>query len=188
MTCIVAIKGEDTICMGGDSAGVSGDTIYYRLDEKVFINGPMIFGFTASFRMGQILRYHLKVPEQKCEDDLEFLCTDFIDDVIKTLEKNGFGNIIEGRKNGGTFLIGYKENIYMVHNDYQIAKHYENYAAIGCGKDYAKGCLYTLSNCHEMTSQNKISCALDAASYHSCWVSAPYIIKELKHGVRDKCR
>lgn len=180
MTCIVAYKSENTIYMGGDSAGVISDNISYRADEKVFINGPMLFGFTDSFRMGQILRYHLKVPHHPIEkDDLNYLCTNFIDAVVETLDRKGYGNVSNGRKSGGTFLIGYHGNIYTIYSDYQVALTNEAYAAIGCGANYAKGCLYMNSGWDAIQPYDKVIYALGAANYHSAWVSQPYVVKQI---------
>ncbi len=90
MTCIVGWLEGDDVYIGGDSAGVNG---YYgkriRADEKVFTkNGTMIFGFTSSFRMGQILRYSLTIPEQtKKQGDYDYMCTTFLDALLKVLEE-----------------------------------------------------------------------------------------------------
>ena len=63
MTAIVAIRQDNTVYMGGDSAGVAGLKITIRKDPKVFINGNFLMGFTTSFRMGQLLQYSFKPPE-----------------------------------------------------------------------------------------------------------------------------
>ena len=56
MTCIVGYLDKETVYLGGDSAGTDGNySQHIRKDKKVFQNGPFIFGFTSSFRMGQIL-------------------------------------------------------------------------------------------------------------------------------------
>ena len=65
MTCIVALKQEGNIYIGGDSAGVSGNNIRTRADQKVFKKSGIVFGFTTSFRMGQLIKYCLAIPKQK---------------------------------------------------------------------------------------------------------------------------
>ncbi|KKN17732.1 hypothetical protein LCGC14_0962700, partial [marine sediment metagenome] len=63
MTCIVGfIDDGGKAWMGGDSAGVAGHHTHPRRDPKVFRVGPVLIGYTSSFRMGQLLRYHLKIP------------------------------------------------------------------------------------------------------------------------------
>ena len=61
MTCIVGLVHEGVVYIGGDSAGVGGMSLTVRADEKVFQNGEFLMGFTTSFRMGQLLRYSLKL-------------------------------------------------------------------------------------------------------------------------------
>jgi hypothetical protein len=95
MTCIVAWieedkrKGTRDVWMGGDTQGTDdswGSRI--RNDIKVFRKSSMLMGYTSSFRMGQILRFGLSVPEQsKRKSDYEYMCTDFIDAVADVLEK-----------------------------------------------------------------------------------------------------
>lgn len=177
MTCIVAIKNNDgKIYMGGDSAGVAGHNIHPRSDEKVFINGPMLFGFTDSFRMGQILRFSFDIPPHpEGKEDLEYLCTDFVESIYGVFEYKGYGKIEANRKKGGQFMIGYKGEIYIVYSDYQVGLHGRNYDAIGSGAEVALGALYTMNNM-TFLPENKVKYALDAAANHISSVRAPYTI------------
>lgn len=75
MTCIVGLKHKDKVYIGGDSLGAN--TAFQktvRADEKVFQKDDMIFGFTSSFRMGQILRYSF-FPPARIENitDMQYL-------------------------------------------------------------------------------------------------------------------
>ena len=109
-----------------------------KTDEKIFRNGDFLFGFTGSFRMGQILRYSLDPPEQKQnEDDYKYLCTSFIDAVMECLQEKKFAKDDNGELSGGQFLIGYKGSIYDVQADFQVAKSVEPFNACGCGERYA---------------------------------------------------
>ena len=79
MTCIVGLVMPDGIYVGGDSAGVGGYSLTVRADEKVFINSGFIFGFTSSFRMGQILRFGFAPPKLHADIDLyEYMVTTFV--------------------------------------------------------------------------------------------------------------
>ena len=62
MTCIVAIAEKNVVYVGADSLGSNGNKIITRKDTKIFIRKPFIFGFTSSYRMGQLLRYSLVIP------------------------------------------------------------------------------------------------------------------------------
>jgi ATP-dependent protease HslVU (ClpYQ) peptidase subunit len=179
MTCIVGIEVNGSAFIGGDSAGVAGLDITARADEKVFNVGPMVLGFTSSFRMGQILRYKLNVPAQKVDqDDYAYMCTDFIDAVISTLESNGYSRISENQKSGGTFIAAYKGKIYTIESDYQVGRSLCGYASVGCGADYALGAISALIN-QTLDGQKIANLALEIASFHSAGVCAPFhVIKQ----------
>ena len=63
MTCIVAIKHDNEIWMGGDSAAFRDDERTNRADEKVFKNGDFLLGYSGSFRVGQLIRYAFNPPK-----------------------------------------------------------------------------------------------------------------------------
>ena len=64
MTCIVGLVDDGKVYMGGDAASVDGYIVRTSALSKVFRNGPFLIGYSTSWRMGQILQYHL------CLDDL----------------------------------------------------------------------------------------------------------------------
>lgn len=80
MTCIVGWVEEGQVWIGGDSAGVAKLDLRVRKDEKVFVSGEYVMGFTSSFRMGQLLRYTLKGAVCPAKQDRHaFMSTVFID-------------------------------------------------------------------------------------------------------------
>lgn len=175
MTCIVGYVDNDKIYMGADSAGSNGYSYQIREDKKVFINKNMIFGFTSSFRMGQLLQYSLNIPDHDPRDsDFKYLCTTFMDSVIDCFKSKGFASIKDGEVSGGNFLLGYKGNLYEIQSDYQVGKVMEPFASVGCGEDYAKGALYALKNNTDLTPKQKILLALDAAQANSTGVKGPF--------------
>lgn len=178
MTCIIAYKDKDKIYMAGDSAGVGGGKTVVRKDEKVFINGEMIFGFTSSFRMGQILRYNFTVPKQEDESDMKYLVATFIDEVTKCFRENNFGEEEKSVKDGGVFMIGYNGNIYTVYSDFQICKVEKDFNSVGCGEEYALGALTALEST-SFSVPEKIELAMKAAEYYSTGVRGPFNIISL---------
>ncbi len=186
-TCIVGYndKVNRIIYIGGDSAGVGSGYIANRKDPKVFQNGNMIFGYTSSFRMGQLLRFKLKIPKQKkAMSDYEFMVTDFMDAVKKCLTDNGFSKILNNEVTVGTFLVGYKGEIYEIDDDLQVGMVYENYNAVGCGDRWAKGALYAIEDIlipEVLKPQQKIIIALEAAEKYSTGVRSPFNIVKLKY-------
>lgn len=170
MTAIVGLVENGEVFMGGDSAGVSGFSISVRADQKVFHNGPFLFGFTSSFRMGNLLKYKFSPPKQTVhQDDMQYLCTDFIDAIRACFKDNGYGK----EDKGGTFLVGYNGNLYTIYDDFQVGQDVCNFDAVGCGSDLALGSLYSTKH---MPPMDRVYLALEAAAHFSGGVSAPFIV------------
>lgn len=147
MTCIVGYIEKDTVYIGGDSAGVGDYSITLRKDPKVFKQGPFIMGFTTSFRMGQLLMSSkFKITKQKTnQSDYDYMVTTFVDAVRGCFKDGGYlKKETDGEEVGGTFLVGYKGVLYEIGDDFQVAIPYDNYSAVGCGEDLAKGALFSL--------------------------------------------
>ncbi|WP_416149491.1 hypothetical protein ACM26V_00380 [Salipaludibacillus sp. HK11] len=175
MTCIVGIVGKDgRVHLGGDSAGVAGYSITVRADEKVFKKGEFIMGFTSSFRMGQLLRYKLDIPYHKPNvDTYEYMVTEFVESLRKCLKEGGFSKNDSGEESGGTFLVGYKGDLFYVGDDFQVGRYSLSYGAVGCGQEIANGSLY--SNIDKEPIE-RIKESLMAAQQFSGGVREPFVI------------
>lgn len=174
MTCIVGIIHKKKVYIAGDSLGVADYHSVTRADEKVFKVGTFIFGFTSSYRMGQLLRYTFKPPIQKCKDDYEYMVKDFIPAIQKCFEKGGFLTEKDKEKHGGTFLVGYKGSLYNIEGDFQVGKSSFNYDAVGCGYELALGALYILTKMSVEKPKEILIKALEAATEFSAAVKPPY--------------
>jgi hypothetical protein len=178
MTCIAAWVERDTVWMAGDSAGVGGWSLTVRADQKVFRNGPMIFGFTTSFRMGQVLRYALTVPFHDPSVDVEkYLSTTFIDAVRECLKTYGYAKKEHEVEEGGTFLIGFKGRLFRVCDDYQVGVPADGFDAVGCGDDVARGALFATAH---LTGQARADMVLNAAERCSADVRGPFHVISLE--------
>ncbi|MDO8520875.1 MAG: hypothetical protein Q7S52_02055 [bacterium] len=180
MTCIVAVTNGKRIVIGGDSAGVGGYSLTVRKDKKVFKRSDesktfWLFGFTSSFRMGQLIQYELKLPpvDSNAREDLYgFMVTKFIPSLRECLKSGGYAEKKYEVETGGTFIVGLLGRIFEIENDYQVAEHSESFTAVGCGHDLAKGSLYTSrrsANLHARVRQ-----ALEAAERFSAGVRGPF--------------
>lgn len=195
MTCIVGYVDKDGVYIGGDSAAVSDDLSYNIInDEKVFLKGEMIFGFSSSFRMGQLLRYKVRIPNHpKGMDDIQYMATLFIDSVKKCFVENDYNDMVA---DDAAFIIGYKGKLYSVFSDFQIHHSKENYVATGSGEYFALGAMYALTLAEKEAikkiSENestkklidkdpikKMEIALSAASTFSMCVKPPYTFVKL---------
>jgi ATP-dependent protease HslVU (ClpYQ) peptidase subunit len=177
MTCIVGFVEGDTVWMGGDSAGVGGYDLTVRADQKVFRNGQMLFGFISSFRMGQLLRYALTIPDHDPRVDIDkFMVTTFIDAVRDCLKTKGWASTKDGTEQGGTFLVGYAGRLFVIGSDYQVGRPRDEFSAVGCGESYALGALFATPHLH---GHERIDLALQAAERHSAGVRGPFTIEAL---------
>jgi hypothetical protein len=177
VTCIVGFVEGNTVWMGGDSAGVAGLSLTVRGDQKVFRNGPMLFGFTTSFRMGQLLRYALKIPDHDPRIDTDtYMATTFVDAVRACLKSNGWASKKDECEQGGTFLVGYRGRLFCIESDYQVGVPLDSFHAVGCGDDIARGALFATEH---LTGRERVELALRAAERHSAGVRAPFYVESL---------
>lgn len=175
MSCIAGIEQDGKVFIGGDSAGVAGLDIIVRADEKVFVNNTCLFGFTSSFRMGQILRYQLAVPDRPSTmPDDKFVHTLLIEAIRKVLKDFGYSTVNNNTEAGGEFLLGYAGRLYDVGSDYQVSRSVEPFAACGCGASYALAVLHTIAP--EQDPEYRLTMALEAAEHFSCGVRRPFVI------------
>lgn len=177
MTCIIGCINNGTVYMGADSAGVGGYYIERRKDEKVFLNGEFIIGFTSSFRMGQLLRFKFSPPKMKEGQDIyEFMVSDFVEGVRQCLKAGGYSKVDNNEETGGTFLVGYRGRLFTVAADFQVSELLGDYAAVGCGSDIALGSMYSSKG---KVVVERIMTALEAAEEFSAGVRGPFNILKL---------
>jgi ATP-dependent protease HslVU (ClpYQ) peptidase subunit len=175
MTCIVAVRKENTIILGGDSAASGNNRIVSRKDKKVFKRRGIAFGFAGSFRIGQLIKYSLKIPKRPnhmYNEEYVFNC--LIGEIVKLLKVN---KLVKKNQMDCNILIGYGNQIYKVDADFQIEIADDEYAAIGDGGDIALGALYALKD-SAFTPEEKAQKALEASARYCTTVSAPFYYVE----------
>ncbi len=182
MTCIAGIEHGGKVWIGGDSAGSNGRSLTVRADEKVWAANGFAFGFTSSFRMGQLLRYKLvlalerhEVPADDAAAEIKFMSTAFIDGVRTVLKDGGFAKVSDGVEEGGTFLVGWRGKLYQVENDFQVGRASTGFDAVGSGGNCAVGALYALREAKQ-TPEAKLTAALEAAQELTPYVRGPFKI------------
>lgn len=175
MTCIVGYLDKKTkrVTIGADSAGVAGLDISIRKDKKIFKNGDFIIGCTSSFRMIQLLQFKFTPPRITHDDIYEYMCTDFVDGIRNCFKTGGFIEVDKNVESGGTFLVGYKDRLFCIHGDFQVAETLNGIDACGCGESYALGALEILQSA-DITPIDKITKSLEVAAKYSAGVSAPF--------------
>lgn len=182
MTCIVAAIEDGRIVMGADSAGSDGYTIRSRKDPKIYEVGLFMFGFTTSFRMGQLLGHAFVAPDRDPRMTTEkFMVTTFIDAVRACLKAGGYASQSNSVEAGGTFLVGYEGRIFRVDSDYQVGESLLPYEAVGCGAEHACAAMFATQEFADQgkcTAPWRVMTALKAAEEFSCGVRGPFLVKE----------
>jgi len=195
MTCIVGLRAPDGVVMGGDSAGIGNMDLHVRADEKVFARSgggaDWLFGFTSSFRMGQLIRYSLKLPKVPGRDgDLyRYMVTKFVDACRDCFKSGGFAQKHKEEESAGTFLVGVRGSLFTVYGDYQVAQEACGFASVGCGGEIARGSLHATAVAAREAQpwrigpRRRVEMALQAAEQCSAEVRGPFVILE---GARRK--
>ena len=188
MTCIVAVTDGETVVMGGDSAAVHGLRLTVRNDRKVFLRSDgktkmeWTFGFTTSFRMGQLIQYELELPdvdEKDKEDLFGFMVTKFIPKLRDCLKSGGWAKKEAEQENGGVFVVGLLGKLFFIDGDFHVGEFSDPFVALGCGDDIAKGSLYTSRGTKDL--KKRVRSALFAAQRFSAGVREPFTIIESKY-------
>lgn len=187
MTCIVALETADKIYIAGDSASVEYQTLRMnvRPDEKVFLkehknNQPMLVGFCASWRVGQLVRYRLDVPKHPAGMYVdEYLISTFIP-ALQTCFQTSNAILMNNGNNQslGQFVIAYCGRLFTIETDFHLAHHSCGFVAVGSGADLAMGSLFTSAK-YPSNPKERVTMALDAACAFNAGVCRPYTIKSV---------
>lgn len=178
MTCIAGVESDGVVCIGGDSAGIGGELVDIRADEKVFHRNGYIMGFTTSFRMGQILHYVGEDPPKPSVNAKldKFMVTKFVDWVRAVLAEGGWKRTDSEQESGGSFLVGVRGTLYLIDPDFQAGRSQNGYLAVGCGEGIALGSLFSTA---DLEPHERVVLALEAAVHHSTGVRGPFVVEEL---------
>ena len=179
MTCIVGIETDEGVVIGADAASVDVGWLSRHASEnpKVFANGGFLFGFTTSWRMGQLLQHKFSPPDHPGRlTDMQYLCTIWVDAVRICLKDGGFATKEKEEEKGGNFLIGYRGRLYEVLPDYQIGRTANRYEAVGIGYMLALGALHATAGL-PLSPEMRVQKALEAAAHHNAGVCPPFLIE-----------
>jgi ATP-dependent protease HslVU (ClpYQ) peptidase subunit len=147
MTCIAAISENGSTWMGADSASISGWDLHCRKDPKVFQpkHSPwFLIGFSGGPRARDVIRYQVECREREAnEDQHDYLSGMYCRELRKALKEAGCLKIDDGvEEMDGTLLIAYEGELFTVYASFQVGHMAERYAAVGCGENFALGCLF----------------------------------------------
>lgn len=183
-TCIVALRQNGKTYLGGDSAAINERSLQcsVRKDKKVFQRKDSDeitwqFGFTSSYRMGQLVQYALVLPviDKQDEKDLfGYMVKKFIPSLQKCFREGGFEKKEQERVSGGTFIVTVKDQIFKIQDNYQVVMETEDFCAAGCGEQFALGAFYATKEIED--AEKRVRTALEAAEAFSAGVCGPFHI------------
>lgn len=186
MTCIVGLQYRDTVWMGCDSMASSGWDKRVSGVDKIFIKSKMLIGYTTSFRMGQIIRHNLDVPEyndfyiHNIENAHEqYLVTEFIPALRACLKEHGYTTIKDNVEEGGQLLMGLAGCLFTVQSDFSVQRSDDGFDAIGAGAPYALGALHALTHNGVINPSELIEKALITSEHLCNGVCQPFVMLSL---------
>lgn len=188
MTCIIGYKDRRNhhIYMGGDR--MASNSAQYSISTmghpKVFtksIHDPenkdkkinILLGYTTSFRMGQLLQYEF-APSFPVDGKLtiKYMVTKFIPELRDAYHEAGYGKKTDAEKmNGGTVLVGSRDGLFKVSDDFSVLELKDDFICIGCGRQLASGALFSLKDNANISIPTKIEKAIEAAAYFCAYVT-----------------
>lgn len=175
MTCIVALETPAGVWMGGDRMGSDGYTGAPVEAPKVFRNGPLLIGYTTSFRMGQVLQYGLQVPVDSLSWDVDrWVSVDLVPAIRSAFETHGWDRVKEGRAHGGYFLVAVAGRCYGIQSDYSALRTTSGEYATGSGEYLALGSLHATRG---QDPKDRVRRSLEAAAEHVVSVAGPFDVE-----------
>lgn len=176
MTCIVGHIQGNSVWIGGDTLASAPPTGLTLRESKVFQNGPFIFGFAHSYRLGQLLRL-LKPPKHPpAMSDEEYIIGPLID-AIRQLYCDRGAMSSDDPEGGPALVLAYKAKLYGIYPNFQVIQPAAPYICIGTGGETANGAMYVLCQNQDNSNYspfNRVELALKAAAEHCVTVRAPF--------------
>lgn len=176
MTCIIGLVENGKVYMSCDSLSSDGYDRNVVARTKVFSKDSFLIGCTGSIRMSQLLQYNLTIPEQKEESNMAFMVCTVVEAIREQFKTAGFTKIENNREDGGTFLMGYKNQVYTIQDDFAVLQYERNFHACGAGAERA---LVIMRALEHLPPRERILKTLEIVTEFSSLVTPPFHILEL---------
>ena len=147
MTIVVGIidKKMHRVYMGGDFSISNGPQVRETTHRKVYFLGNFLIGFAGVEYLNQLIEFHFTPPEIGYTPFRKYMVTEFVPELRKVFEKNGYKEP-DLNKDPGEFelLVAYNAEMCEIGCDFSVVSHVGDYDAIGSGAKYALGALRAL--------------------------------------------
>lgn len=138
MTCIVGLEFKDGVLIGGDLLGTDHNLKVLHTQPKVFNKRGVVFGYTTSYRFGQILEHSMPDPVVPAEssDIYRWLITTLVPSIKNALKDNEYSE-------SGECLIGVRDQLWILKDDFAVLRPTCGFSSVGSGDEYALGSMFT---------------------------------------------
>jgi hypothetical protein len=196
MTLVVGLAHGGRVYMGTDSAEAGVDNLSVRRDPQIVWKGAFFFGVPSSYRLENLVRYSLDMPDSALGPDLRRFLVDQVAAPLRTWIAEGqFAPVVRAKAKGAgdpdfrefdaLMLVGHQGRLFTVGADGQVVEPLEGYDALGTGDEAALGALRVSRG---QRPDLRAFAALHAAEYLTGAVRAPFHVWSLdQHGECDKC-
>lgn len=175
MTVLIGLEHDGVVYMGADSISTDGYDRSVTLVPKIFHHPDgYLIGYAGSFRMGQILRYHLSCPGPiGLADSFAWMVQRLTESVRSCLKDFGF--LGEGSADTNwRIMVGLKGQLFTIEPDFQVARYACRFDTAGSGEQFARGAMLALS---DQTPFERVRRSLEIATELSVMVTPPYLIR-----------
>jgi ATP-dependent protease HslVU (ClpYQ) peptidase subunit len=183
MSCVVAIVEEGHVYLGADTLGAveESTTTTPRRDVKLFRSGPLVVGFSGSYRAGQVVQYGMSLQDAPLAEGALFpwLVTTFTKRVWEALYE--YACIEEGATTmPSEFLIAAPGGaLFEIYGDWGVAAPRNSFSAIGSGAPYALGLLKGVEGA-DVPPTERVIAALEVAEHFDAAVGQPWTLLDTR--------
>jgi len=175
MSCIIGMIENGRIILACDGVATTsdGDKRPIVVEKILRYEKPnMLIAWAGDVRPGQTLKPHYFKPPKVIYDLPDAIRDHFESKGCMTLDESG------SQITKCNYLIAYEDRLFEILLDFQLNEVQGNFTSVGAGASYALGSLYTTQDL-DMTTEEKITLALDSACEYSATCGPPYIFEEL---------
>ena len=139
MTTIIGIQRKDGFTLAADSIITAGDRIYeHKAVPKITEVGDYVLAGAGVSRYCDIILYGWQPPKYDNSNPYVFMVSKFVPEMRKMHDETGYSLKDE---DSFEFLVGLKNNLYYIGDDYSVLLTKTNMYGIGSGAAYALGAL-----------------------------------------------
>jgi hypothetical protein len=138
----------------------------------VFRRGPFVLGCAGSFRLADVVRYHLGTIAVPSGDLHRYIAVDFVENLRDACKARGVSSVENNVEEvAGGILVGVHGRLFTIDEDFHVGEPSGGFAAIGCGFAAALGALHATPT---VPPRRRLATALAAAERYNAGVRGPF--------------